>query len=139
MAKKNWLARLDEIDQKAQARLDKDNNSDIKTLFKKSKTRSRKPNKEETTLKLATFVYGFFLLEVCTLAGLSLGPSATQDSGSSIGSDLQLFVWLAMLAIASVAIGIVALVKRPRLFYMHIPLLLNSFIVAIILLAKLPV
>lgn len=136
--KRSWLTRLDEMDRKAQARLDKENNSDIKAIFKKNKTRSRRQTEEETTLKLAVSVYGFFILEICTLGGLSLGSSTMQGSDASIGSGLQLFVWSAMLAIASVAIGIVALVKRPRLFYMHVPLILNSLIVAGVLIVILP-
>lgn len=136
--KRSWLTRLDEMDRKAQARLDKENNSDIKTIFKKNKTRSRRQTEEETTLKLAVSVYSFFILEICTLGGLSLGSSTMQGSDASIGSGLQLFVWLAILAIASVAIGIVALVKRPRLFYMHVPLILNSLIVAGVLIVILP-
>jgi hypothetical protein len=136
--KRTWLTRLDEMDRKAQARLDKENNSDVKTIFKKSKTRSRRQTEQETTLKLAVSVYGFFILEICTLGGLSLGSSTTQGNDVSIASGLQLFIWSAMLAVASVAIGIVALVKRPRLFYMHVPLILNCLIVAGVLIVILP-
>ena len=132
--KKSWLARLEEADKKDQARLDRENNSDIKTIFQKSKMRARKQTEQEKTLKLAVLVYGFFILEVCTLGGLSLGSSTTQN----LGSGLQLFVWSAVLSIASVVIGIVALVKRPRLFYMHVPLILNCLIVAGVLIVILP-
>lgn len=128
--KKSWLARLEESDQKDQARLDKDSGSSVKTIFQRSKVRARKQTEQEKTLKLTVFVYGFFILEVCTLGGLTLGSSSKQDYGSNLALGLQLFVLSAILSIFGIVIGIVALVKRPRLFYIHIPLIINGLIAA---------
>lgn len=136
--KKSWLARLEESDQKDQARLDKDNGSSVKTIFQKTKVRARKQSKQETTLKLTVLVYGFFILEICTLGGLTLGSSSKQDYGSNLALGLQLFVLSAILSIFGIALGIVALVKRPRLFYIHIPLIINSLIAAGVLAVILP-
>jgi hypothetical protein len=136
--KKSWLARLEESDQKAQARLNKEGGSGVKTIFQKSKIRAHKQTEQETTLKLTVFVYGFFILEICTLGGLSLGSSSAEDYGASLVQGLQLFIWSAILAFTSIVIGIVALIKRPRLFYMHIPLILNCLIAAGVLIIIFP-
>ena len=130
--KKSWLARLEEIDQKDQARLDKENNSSIKTIFQKSKRRARKQTEREKTLRLTLIVYGFFILEVCTLGGLSLGSSASQEYGSSLRSAILFILWSAVLSVASIVIGIVALKMRPRLFYMHIPFILNCLLFSLV-------
>lgn len=94
---------------------------------------ARKQTEQEQTRKLTVFVYGFFILEACTLGGLFLGNSVSQDYGSSLGFALQLFFWSAIFSFASIVIGIFTLVARPRLFYMHIPLLFNCLIFIYIL------
>ncbi|MNX97564.1 hypothetical protein D3C86_1299370 [compost metagenome] len=127
--KKNWITRFEESDLKAQARLDKENNSGVKTIFQNSKARSRKQSEQEKTLNLTVFVYGFFILEVCMLGGLFLGDSS---NSSSLASGLQLLLGLAILSVASVVIGIVALVKRPRVFYIHIPFILNCLLFSLV-------
>lgn len=132
MNKKSWLTRLDEADQKDQARLDRKANSGVETIFQKNKSRVRKQTKQEKTLRLTLVVYGFFILEVCTLGGLLLGNSASQEYGSSLGHTILFILWSAVLSVASIAIGIVALKKRPRLFYMHIPFILNCLLFSLI-------
>lgn len=129
--KKNWITRFEESDRKAQARLDKENNSGVKTILQNSKARSRKQSEQEKTLNLTVFVYGFFILEVCMLGGLFLGDSSNSNS-SSLASGLQLLLGLAILSAASVVIGIVALVKRPRVFYIHIPFILNCLLFSLV-------
>jgi hypothetical protein len=131
--KKSWLDRLDEIDQKAQKHLDKENTKGARTIFQKSKLRPRRQTDQEKTLKLTVTVYVFFIFEVFTLGGLFLRDSAPQEYGSSLASGLQAFIWLGILSIASVAIGVVALIKKPRLFYMHVPLIINCLLLLCVL------
>ena len=129
--KKSWLARLEERDQKDQARLDKENNSvGIKTIFQPNKRRpSGKQAEQEKTIKLAFVVYVVFVIEFCTLGGLLLGDSGN----SSFGSVIAIIVWLTILSVLSIVIGIIALITRPHLPYIHIPLILNCLLFFLVL------
>lgn len=124
--KKSWLSRLEEIDIKEQTRLDKEGSSvGVKTIFQpRKKRRSGKQVENEKTIKLAFVVYMFFIIEICTLGGLLLGDSGS----SSFGSIIALIVWSAMLSVFSIAIGIIALIMRPHLLYIHIPFILNCLL-----------
>ena len=73
---------------------------------------------------------------MCTLAGLALNSSNTQGTGT-LAAGLQLFIWAAMLSLANIVMGIVALIKRPHLFYMRIPLIINCFIGGLVLIIML--
>jgi hypothetical protein len=126
--KKSWLARLEEADRKAQTRLEKQNNSDVKAIFQKSKRRTRKQTEQEKTHKLTMFVYGFFVIEVCILGGLFLTAQISQDYALSLGAMLHLYLWSAILSFLGIVIGVVALVKRPRVYYIHFPLLFNCLL-----------
>ena len=134
--RKSWLTRLDEADQKAQMRLDKANRSDAQAIFRKGNKRAFRQTAEETTIQLAMAVYGLFIIEMCTLAGLALNSSNTQGTGT-LAAGLQLFIWAAMLSLANIVMGIVALIKRPHLFYMRIPLIINCFIGGLVLIIML--
>lgn len=124
--KKSWLARLEEIDRKDQSRLDKKNSSvGVHTVFQSNKRRrSGKQAEQEKTIKLTFIVYVFFIIEICTLAGVVLGDSGN----SSLASGLAVIVWAAILSILGVAVGIVALAIRPRPLYIHIPFILNCLL-----------
>ena len=87
--KKSWFSRLEEADQKAQARLDKENNSGAKTIVQKNKRRTRKQTEREKTHKLIVFIYGFFVIEVCILGGLFLIAQISQDYALSLGAMLH--------------------------------------------------
>lgn len=130
-SKKSWLARLDEIDQKDQARLDREDKTGAGTIFRKLKPRTGKIAEQEKTLKLTVFVYGFFILEAFILGGLLLGSSTSSEYGSGIRSVISLIFWSAILSVSSVIIGIVALKMRPRLFYIHIPFILNCILLCL--------
>jgi hypothetical protein len=124
--KKSWLDRLEDVDRKDQARLDRVNNSgNGKTIFQKSKRRrSGKQAEQEKTLKLTFVVYVFFIIEVCTLGGLVLG-----DSGNpSVASTIAIIAWSAILSISSVVMGAIALMMRPHVLYIHIPFILNCLL-----------
>lgn len=129
--KKSWLARLEEADRKAQARLDADNSPGIKTVFRKSNARARKPTKREETLRITKLVYSFFIFEICVIGSLLVATSGILelDYTTSLSLGFQLLFWLAILTVTGIIIGIVALAKRPRTYYMHIPLICNLLLV----------
>lgn len=131
--KKSWFSRLEEADQKAQARLDKENNSGAKTIVQKNKRRTRKQTEREKTHKLIVFIYGFFVIEVCILGGLFLIAQISQDYALSLGAMLHFYLWSAILSFLGIVIGVVALVKRPKVYYVHFPLFLNCLLALYIL------
>lgn len=128
--KKSWLARLDEIDQRDQSRLDHGNNFvGVSTIFQPGKKRrSGKQAEKEKTMKLAFVVYMFFVIEICTIGGLLLADSG--DSG--FGSTIAVFVWSAILSVFNIVIGIIGLIMRPHVLYIHIPFILNFLLFLIV-------
>jgi hypothetical protein len=126
--KKSWLDRLEEADRKAQSRLENENKFDTKTAFKKIKARTHKQTDQEKVHKLTIRIYVIFIVQILLLGGLFYSTSGVLDYADALGTSFRLILALVVLTIIMIVMGVFALIEKPKLLFLHLPLLLNCLL-----------
>lgn len=131
--KKSWLTGLLEAEQKAQQRLELENDQPTEVVFERIKPRVQKLTTEERMLISILRISGFFIVQIFLLGWFIYAGSGALEGWDALGTSLTLILMLSILTVVMIVMCIYTLSKCPKSYFLYFVLLFNCVLAFYIL------